>query len=704
MDLSKISDLVNRGIKSGEKGDVKKAVELLTKADNLLPNNPLITYNLGYAYQQLKDYKNAKKYLLKSYRLSPRDSLTLFTLGGLFQEMGQIIKAIGYYKKSLKLNPINPTCLNNIGSCYIKLNDNKKAIYWLNKAITLDPTLSKAHYNIASAYYKTESSEAAIKHLKKAVLYDKHHIKAYNQLGALFMEEGDPLKAIKYLREGISNNPDEQTFYVNLANIFRDSDQADKSFALFKHAYKLNPDDVEIQSYLYGQYKTICDWKNSQALEKKIAESTKNALLNKELPREVPFSNITRTDNTKENYHVAKEWSILIDNTVKSFNCKFTYNDLCHKPLRIGYLSADFSNHPVNHLLHPIYKAHTRPNFKIYAYSYGEEDLSFYRKAVEDGCDSFVDIKKMHPVTAARKIRSDKINVLVDLMGFTRNARPNIVALRPAPIQISYLGFPGTTGSKNLQYIITDKIITPPNQQKYYSEKFIYLPYCYQFNHKHPISKAEFTRQEMGLPKTGIVFATFNKVAKLDPETFSVWMEILKTVPDSVLWFSIQSETAETIKNLKHYAREYNIHPNRLVFTTRVQLKEHLKRLQLADLALDTRIYNGGATTSNALYAGVPVITIEGKHYLSRMSSSLLNAIGMRELSCKTIAEYKDLAITIARDKDKLAALKKKLNTNLKTSKLYDRSLFTQQIETAYKITWERYKKGLEPKQIYIKG
>ncbi|OFW62291.1 MAG: hypothetical protein A2Z35_01965 [Actinobacteria bacterium RBG_19FT_COMBO_36_27] len=375
-----------------------------------------------------------------------------------------------------------------------------------------------------------------------------------------------------------------------------------------------------------------------------------------------------------------------------------------NKPLRIGYLSADFQNHPVNHLLYPLYKNHTRPDFMIFAYSFGENDFSSYRLAVEKGCDRFFDITKLHPLKAAEKIHSDKINILVDLMGYTRNSRPNILALKPAPIQISYLGYPGTTGSDFIDYIITDPILTPTNQQKYYTEKFIYIPDCYQVNHRHAISKTKYTRKDYNLPEKGIVFASFNKTGKINPDLFKTWMNILLKVENSVLWLSLPTESQQILNNLKTYSKKYKVNVNRLIFTAKVPLEDHLKRLQLADLALDTTIYSGGVTTSNALLAGIPVLTLQGKHYLSRMSSSLIHAVGMDEMVTHSLADYENLAIKIGNDKALIQNLKQKLKQKVNKSNLYDIKSFTINIEEAYKVVWEHFAKNLPPKQFVIKA
>ena len=279
----------------------------------------------------------------------------------------------------------------------------------------------------------------------------------------------------------------------------------------------------------------------------------------------------------------------------------------------------------------------------------------------------------------ADKIYSDAANVLVDLMGYTGAQSPDIVAYKPAPIQISYLGYPGTMGASYIDYLIADEVVIPRARRKYYSEKIIYMPNCYQMCSPQKISTKKFRRQDCGLPEIGVVLASFNRPVKIEKPIFDIWLRILTEIPGSVLW--IYAEEKLTRNQLKRYVADKNIDPSRLIFAKKMLLGEHLSRLALADIVLDTHIYSGGATTANALWAGVPVVTVKGKHYLSRMSASILTNFGLDELVARDLKQYEALILKLAQSAQQRTRLKKLIQKNKKSSTLFDAKLFTKHYE-----------------------
>ena len=329
----------------------------------------------------------------------------------------------------------------------------------------------------------------------------------------------------------------------------------------------------------------------------------------------------------------------------------------------IGYLSNDFRNHATAHLMLSLFGLHNRDEFEIFCYSYGKDDGSYYRARIQHDCDKFVDISTLSYEAAARCIYEDQVDILVDLKGYTRGNRFDICALRPAPIQVSYLGFPGTTGADFIDYIITDKIVTPKDHNPYYSEKFVYMPHCYQVNdNTQSISNKNWTKVDFGLPESCFVFCSFNQPYKIDPVLFGIWMRILRQVPEAVLWLIVENKIAED--NLRREAEARGVQSERLIFAKRLPKDEHLSRLKFADLALDTRIYNGHTTTSDALWAGVPVITLQGSHFASRVSSSILSAIGIPDLITYSLEEYEALAIRLAHNPAELKEIRQRSAKN----------------------------------------
>ena len=368
--------------------------------------------------------------------------------------------------------------------------------------------------------------------------------------------------------------------------------------------------------------------------------------------------------------------------------------------IRVGYFSADFQNHPVAFLIAELFELHDRSQFEIYGFSLVKAADEMSRR-LQLAFDYSIEAQGMSDIEIAQLSRSLNIDVAVDLTGFTQDARTGIFAHRAAPIQINYLGYPGTMGADYMDYIIADKTLISPQSQQSYSEKVVYLPNSYQANdRKRLISDRQFIRQELGLPENGFVFCCFNNNFKILPATFEGWMRILKAVEGSVLW--LFQDNSWAVENLKKEAEKQGITPDRLVFAERLPLPEHLARHRKADLFLDTFPYNAHTTTSDALWAGLPVLTLMGGSFASRVAASLLNAVGLPELITSTQEEYEALAIELAMNTKKLADIKLKLANNYLTAPLFDTPLFTKNLEEAYLKMMEWYQADMMPDHIFI--
>jgi len=373
-----------------------------------------------------------------------------------------------------------------------------------------------------------------------------------------------------------------------------------------------------------------------------------------------------------------------------------------HTKIRIGYFSADFRDHPVSHLTAELYEVHDRERFEIHAFSFGVDTEDEMNLRIKAGVDHFHDVRSMPHKDTAMLARSVELDIAVDLGGYTRYSRPNIFAEGSAPIQVSYLGYPGTMAANYMDYLIADQTIIPEANQQYYSEKLVYMPHSYQVNiSERSASEASLSRHELGLPETGFVFCCFNNNYKITPTTFAGWMRILKAVDDSVLW--LLENYNNTAKNLKKEAMKFGINEDRLVFATYMPIEDHLKRIQQADLFIDTLPYNAHTTTSDALRMGLPVLTCMGDSFASRVAASLLNAVNLAELITTTQEQYESLAIELATNPEKLKIIKDKLVDNLPTAPLYDTPLFTRHLESAYVTMYDRYQNGLDPDHIYVK-
>ena len=373
-----------------------------------------------------------------------------------------------------------------------------------------------------------------------------------------------------------------------------------------------------------------------------------------------------------------------------------------NKKIRIGYYSADFREHAMSYLLVNLFEQHDKSKFELIAFSFGSEKNDEIKNRISNSFDKFVDVNSKSDKEIYKLSKDFKIDIAVDLMGFTQNSRFNIFIQRCAPIQVNYLGYPGTSGANCIDYLIADKILIPKENQKYFSEKIVYMPDSYQVNDsKRKISDKVFTKKELNLPEDGFVFCCFNQSYKITPYVYDIWMKLLKRVDGSVLWLIKDSDIGS--HNLKKEAQKRGVEPDRIIFAEKMSNSEHLARHRLADLFIDTFPYTAHTTCSDALWSGLPVITKMGESFVSRVSASLLTAIGLPELITKTEKDYEELTFKIARDKSLLNEIKKKLNKNRAIKPLFNTKLFTKNIESAFQIMHERYHSDIPIKNIEIK-
>ncbi|MBF0125246.1 MAG: TIGR03032 family protein, partial [Magnetococcales bacterium] len=412
-------------------------------------------------------------------------------------------------------------------------------------------------------------------------------------------------------------------------------------------------------------------------------------------PSSFPFLSIPAAMTEAEQLQIAKNRSRFLKKNIRPWpSPPSPPGPLPHKGrggdmrrLRLGYLSADFHNHPTAHLMLGHFKRHDRRRFEVFAYSIGADRDPFYRQRIENDVDHFIDLQFMSYQQAAQRIHDDGIDLLIDLKGHTKLARTQILAYRPAPVQIAWLGYPGSMGADFIDYMVTDRWITPPEQQPYYSEQFIYLPCCYQVNDcEQPIAATTPGRSDHGLPEYGFVFCCFNAHYKIEPRIFAVWMALLKDVSDSVLWLMDEAGRA----NLQQAAADQGVSPQRLIFAPRLPKPDHLARHRWADLFLDTLYCNAHTTASDALWAGVPVLTCPGQTLASRVSLSLLQAIGLGNdgLIVDSIEQYQQRALELATHPEELGRIRQKLWANRLNQPLFDTDRFVCDFEAALERVW----------------
>ncbi len=702
---------------------------------------------LNQGAQDLASGKTDKaiKSFLKAIRINNQLLAAHFNLALAYQQKGEAKKAIKAFEKTIKLNPNDYEAYNNLGNLNMSQGKIDQSIFCFRKAVSINPLLFEGFYNLGVCYREKGEFERAIKNYETSLKIYKNNTNALNNLAMIYEMLGDRQKSMKYLKKALKISPENPMVLVNLgaALIASDVGKARECFAKavkveddnamahynlgvsqrllggnveaikhFQKALEIDPEFTTVYKELYLQIREICDWEQAEKIAKQVKKLTDKTLKKKTLPDETPFASMLKDENPKRNYQVASAWSHYIKDNVSLFydakgklspaDNPFRFSQKKSKKVRIGYLSADFKNHATAHLIMGLLKLHDRKKFNIFIYSYGPNDHSRYRQETEKVADKFIDIINLPDFESAKVIYKDKVDILVDLKGHTGGSRFEIPALRPAPVQVNYLGFPGTSGADFIDYFITDKIVTHTQEIPFYSEKLVFLPYSYQVNdNQQPISSNLYQKADFDLPAKAFIFCSFNMTYKITPKVFDAWMRILKAVPGSVLW--LLEKTGQDKINLKKEAKKRGVIPSRLIFSTGIRKEQHLARLQLADLCLDTFTCNGMTTTSDSLWAGVPVITLRGKHFASRVSASLLTAISLPELITHSPKEYENLAIKLTKNPKKLNALRSKLAANRLTEPLFDTQKFTQYLEKAYSQMWATYTAGKKPANIVIK-
>jgi protein O-GlcNAc transferase len=574
-----------------------------------------------------------------------------------------------------------------------------EAIEIFKQAVFLNENDLDALYNLALAYQRSGSFDNSLTTYKKLLNKNPEDSRVINNMGTVYRSLGKKDKAIKYYKKALVVYPGIVQAYQNLKRHYRDYEFQSVLDWCHEEFIKYNPSPIRLVE-LAKVFLDQCDWSRLHVVMKKIKKDTDYAIKNNLRTAEEPMFTAITSDDLERNDKVARSWSNALEESVWCVNPRYKFEKKRRKKLRIGYLSGDFRNHAMGHVTADLYGLHDRRMFEVFCFSYGIDDKSFWRKKVENDSDSFIDVMDKDPFRVAQIIYKNEIDILVDLGGYSVFGGPDVCVYRPAPVQVTYLGYPGTTGASFYDYIIVDEEIVPKAHKRFFRESLVYLPDCYQIYSQLPGSKRDFDKRELGFSDDDFIFVSFNRPRKYDQEMFSVWLEVLKKVPNGKLWLLSDNNIAKY--NLIKFAKNKNINEERLVFAEYLPLGEHLQRLKFADLALDTRLYSGGATTVNALAMGVPVIALKGKHYLSRMSSSLLTACGLQTAVTKNLKEYEDLAVVLATDRKKLMKFKDLARKAKNYSSLFNTKKFVRNLEEAYKNMWTLYVSSKKPKSFAV--
>jgi protein O-GlcNAc transferase len=535
--------------------------------------------------------------------------------------------------------------------------------------------------------------DEAIVAYNKALILQPDYPDTYNNMGVTLREQGKLEEAIAAYDRALSIKPDYAEAFHNMGNALRAQGKLDEAIAAYEKALSFKPDYAEARAHCLHNQEHICYW---SAIEASRSRVTELGIIGQSVS---PFSVLSLEDaperhQLRSELHARQKYPQRLSPAIAKPSTK-------PERLRIGYFSADFHNHATMYLMAKVFALHDKSNFEIFAYSYGPDTQDKMREKLMSDVDVFHDVREMDDMQIVDLARADNLSIAIDLKGFTQNTRLALFAYGLAPVQISYLGYPGTLGTDFIDYIVADPVVIPDNKRQYYSEQIIYLPNTYQpTDNTRVISDKIVTREDMGLPNEGLVFCCFNASYKISRKEFDIWMRLLGKVENSVLWLLKSNKWAE--QNLKREAEARGVSAERLIFAEKVPPDEHLARQKLADLFLDTFNVNAHTTTSDALWAGLPVLTKLGEGFAARVAASLLRAIGLPELITESEEAYEALALALATDPNELAKIKSKLEANRLTQPLFDSEMYTRHLETGYQMAYDRYFTGHSPDHIIL--
>lgn len=620
---------------------------------------------------------------------NPNNEQAWNNLGTTYYHGKEITKSITCYKKALAIKPNYLEALFNLGVSYLVENQNQKAINSFNKILQQNPIHIPSLTGIAQSYQKINNHKQAVKHYKTLIRVNPNNLENYQHVVALYKKISLLSLAKKTIKRALKLYPTTPHLYYNLGILEEQSGKLNKAILAYSQAINVDPHFYQAYPQLYMAKRKAFDWKNMETTEENV----------KKYHADTPFTSLVRTENLQENLSSAKIASSIYPLTRPTVSFMFERNKTSKK-IVLGYFSKDYCNHPIGQLIAPLFKQHDRKKFIVKCFSYTNPDHSPYFNQIKSGCDDYFDVRKMNNLEVAQCIHQQKVDILIDNTGNTAENRYHVLASRPAPIQVTWMGLLGSSGADFIDYQIVDPIVVPQSHFQFYTEKIINLPLCLINNPSLSTSKKIPSKKSLGIAENAFVFASFNQAYKITPEIWNVWLSIVKAVPESVLM--LWEREKDTSENLKQSAKSYGINPNRLIFTHKLSTSKHLARLKNVDLALDTPIYGGGTTTSQTLWAGVPIITILGNHYASRLTASLLTAAKAPELITHSLGEYQSLAIKLATDHQTLTQIKSKLTQDILQTNLFNLSRFTANLEKAYTQIYSRYRQGLPPEHTTI--
>ena len=682
------------GVINAQTQRLEEALELLRRAVSATPGNAIAHNNYGNVLRDLHRFREAVDSYDRAIELEPGYAEAFNNRGAALKALGRVDAALDSYARAMALRPDYAQAHYNRGVVLQEAGRVEEALENYARALALQPGYAEAFYNQGLAFRDLRHLEEAVRSYTGALQARPTFAEAYNNRGSVLHDLGRPDEALRDFDRALQLSPGLAEAYINRGHTLAALKRSDEALESYAHALRTSPE----RPWLYGAWlyakMQLCDWMGMESL---VADLASKVTAGEQAA--APFVVFAVTDALSLQRRAAE---IAAGDSGRTRSPLAAIARRCRREIiRLGYYSADFHSHATANLMAELFELHDRKQFEVVALSFGPDKGDPMRERLLNAFDRFVDVRLRSDREAAQISRDLEIDIAVDLKGFTQDARPGIFAHRAAPIQLNYLGYPGTMGADFIDYMVADQVLIPEESRGYYAEKVVYLPNSYQVNdRKRAIAEGDLSRAQLGLAPGSFIFCCFNSPYKINASTFDSWMRILRQTADSSLW--LYTDNQITAGNLRKEAERRGVSGSRIIFAQPTSMAHHLARYRAADLFLDTFPCGAHTTASDALWAGLPVLTRLGESLPSRVAASLLHAIGLPELVTGTAKQYEDLAVEMATDPHRMTMTRGKLLANRLTTPLFNAELSTRHLERAYRQMYDRYHAGLSPVAIHV--
>lgn len=732
-----------------ESGDLNRALQYYKEAVKLKPTFPDAYLNLGNVYKALGMPQEAIVCYQRAVQTRPNNAIVYGNLASTYYDRGQLDMAILHYKQAVACDPRFLEAYNNLGNALKDVGRVEEAIQCYNQCLTLQPSHPQALTNLGNIYMEWNMVAAAASYYKATLSVTTGLSAPFNNLAVIYKQQGnyadaiscynevlriDPMAADGLVNRGntykeigrvseaihdyvraINIRPTMAEAHANLASAYKDSGHVEAAIKSYKQALLLRPDFPEATCNLLHTLQCVCCWEDRDKMFAEVEGIIRRQINMSILPSVQPFHAIAYPLDPILALEISRKYAA----HCSLIASRFSLPPFSHPPpilirrnggterLKVGYVSSDFGNHPLSHLMGSVFGMHNRTNVEVFCYALSANDGTEWRQRIQTEAEHFIDVSGMSSDAVAKLINEDGIQILINLNGYTKGARNEIFAMQPAPIQVSYMGFPGTTGATYIDYLVTDEFVSPLCYAHVYSEKLVHLPHCYFVNDYKQKNRdvldpnCRHKRSDYGLPEEKFIFACFNQLYKMDPEIFNTWCNILKRVPNSALWLLRFPAAGEM--RLRAYAISQGVQPDQIIFTDVAMKHEHIRRSALADLFLDSPLCNAHTTGTDILWAGLPMVTLPLEKMATRVAGSLCLATGLGdEMIVNSMKEYEDRAVSLALNRPKLEALTNKLKSVRMTCPLFDTARWVKNLERSYFKMWNLYCSGQKPQHFKV--